>query len=96
MGPKLDIGTGSATLILDTVSSGPWYETIHGLNILINIGFLGVDIRNFYELYQMRKSWKSGNYEEKENVMGNPMFRKEIKLRDLIIKIRDTMMTDGY
>ena len=96
MGPKLDIVTGSAALILDTVSSGPWYETIHGLNILINIGFLGVDIKNFYQLYQMRKSWKSGNYEEKENVMGNPMFRKEIKLRDLIIKIRDTMMTDGY
>ena len=43
MGPKLDIGTGSATLILDTVSAGPWYETIHGLNILINIGFLGTD-----------------------------------------------------
>ena len=59
MGPKLDIGTGSATIILDTVSSGPWYETIHGLNILINIGFLGVDIKNFYQLYQMRKSWKS-------------------------------------
>ena len=93
MGPKLDIGTGSATLILDTVSSGPWYETIHGLNILINIGFLGTDIRKFYDLYQMRKSWKSG---DREDVMENPMFQNEIKMRDLIIKIRDTMMIDGY
>ena len=93
MGPKLDIGTGSATLILDTVSAGPWYETIHGLNILINIGFLGTDFKKFYDLYQMRKSWKSG---EKEDVMGNPMFQNEIKLRDLIIKIRDTMMIEGY
>ena len=84
MGPKLDIGTGSATLILDTVSSGPWYETIHGLNILINIGFLGVDIKNFYDLYQMRKSWKSGNYEEKVDVMGNPMFQNEILILDWI------------
>ena len=96
MGPKLDIGTGSATLILDTVSAGPWYETIHGLNILINIGFLGTDIKKFYDLYQMRKSWKSGNYGEKEDVMRNSMFQNEIKMRDLIIKIRDTMMIDGY
>ena len=93
MGPKLDIGTGSAALILDTVSSGPWYETIHGLNILINIGFLGTDIKKFYDLYQMRKSWKSG---DREDVMENPMFQNEIKMRDLIIKIRDTMMIDGY
>ena len=93
MGPKLDIGTGSATIILDTVSSGPWYETIHGLNILINIGFLGTDIKKFYDLYQMRKSWKSG---DREDVMENPMFQNEIKMRDLIIKIRDTMMIDGY
>ena len=41
----------------------------------------------------MRKSWRSG---AKEDVMGNPMFQNEIKLRDLIIKIRDTMMIDGY
>ena len=93
MGRNLDIGTGSASLILDTVSAGPWYETIHGLNILINIGFLGVDIKNFYELFQMRKSWKCG---AKEDVMGNSMFQNEIKMRDLIIKIRDTMMIDGY
>ena len=93
MGSKLDIGTASASVVLDTVSAGPWYETIHGLNILINVGFLGADIKNFYDLYQMRKSWKSG---DRENVTGNSMFQNEIKLRDLIIKIRDAMMIDGY
>jgi hypothetical protein len=41
----------------------------------------------------MRKSWISG---DREDMMGNSMFQNEIKLRDLIIKIRDTMMTDGY
>ena len=83
----------SHSINIPSISAGPWYEAIHGLNILINIGFLGADLKNFYDLNQMRKSWKSG---AKEDVMGNPMFQNEIKLRDLIIKIRDTMMIDGY
>ena len=79
--------------LAETLSAGPWWETIQGINILLNLGFLYQDIKHFFELYELRKSWNNG---DRENVLNNPRFENELKLRDLIIGIRDTMMSDGY
>ena len=95
IGQKMDIGTGSAAVIFDSISAGPWWELIHGLNILINVGFLGIEINKFQEFYKLKNSWKTGG-NAKVEVMKNSKFENEIKMRNLIIEIRDTMMSNGY
>ena len=95
IGQKMDIGTGSASVVIDNVSAGPWWELIQGLNILINVGFLGIEINRFHELYNLKNSWKTGG-NDKVEVMKNSKFENEFKMRNLIIEIRDTMMSNGY
>ena len=90
-----DIGSAAASAIGDIVSVAPWFEVIHGLNILINTGFIIGDIKKFRELQKMRKDWYEGG-DARLELLKNPKFEKEIKFRDNIREIRDNIMMNGY
>ena len=79
-------------------ASFPWWEVFHGLNILINSGLVIMDGKKFYDLYKMRRAWGEGGEElgERQELLKNDKFEKEVRMRDLIFKIRESICSDGY
>ena len=87
-----DIGSAVGGI---AVSASPWWEAIHGLNIIMNAGFIRMDIKKFWELQTMRKSWNAGG-EERTELLKNEKFEDIVQMRDLIREIRDEIMKEGY
>ena len=90
-----DIGSAAASAIGEVAGSGPWWEAIQGINIVIKSAFMVVDVKEFMELHKMRNDWYAGG-ERRVDLLKNPKFEKEIKLRDNIRDIRDNIMKHGF
>ena len=69
----------------------PWFTTIHVLNIATNVGFLLWDANKIWELNEQRRAWNEDG-EDRQNLLKNPKFEKEVKLRNEILKIRDEIV----
>ena len=93
-----EAGSALVGALGDAVSGAPWWEVFHGLNILINSGLIVMDGMKFWELYKMRRAWGEGGEElgERQELLKNDKFEKEVTMRDLIRKIRDSINSDGY
>ena len=97
-GPGLgEVGTAVGSVIGDAVGAAPWFEFVHGLNILINAGLIFTDIKKFWELNKMRKAWNKGGDAKIEMLeKEKKKFEKEMSMKDLIDKIRDQILEKGY
>ena len=89
------IGDAASAGAAAAAASFPWWEVFHGLNILINSGFILMDGKKFYDLYKMRRDWGEGG-EERQELLKNNKFEREVKMRDFIRNIRDSINSDGY
>ena len=87
--------SAAASGAAEAAAQFPWWEVFHGLNILINSGLIFMDGKKFYDLYKMRRDWGEGG-EERQELLKNSKFEKEVTMRDLIRKIRDSINSDGY
>ena len=90
-----EVGTAVVSFIGDAVGSAPWFETIQGLNVLINAGIFRMDVKKFWELNEMRMAWNAGG-EAKIKLLKNPKFKKEVAMKELINKFRDQILAEGY
>ena len=97
-GPGLgEVVTAVGSVIGDAVGAAPWFEFVHGLNILINAGLIFTDIKKFWELNKMRKAWNKGGDAKIEMLeKEKKKFEKEMSMKDLIDKIRDQISKKGY
>ena len=93
IGDTAKVASSSASL--GAASTVPWWNVIHGLNIGISGCLHYMDIKKFYELNKMRNAWNEGGDARRE-LLKNPKFDKEVLMRDLINKIRDQILAEGY
>ena len=49
-----------------------------------------MDGKKFYDLYKMRRDWGEGG-EERQELLKNNKFEKEVEMRDFIRNIRDSI-----
>ena len=54
-----------------------------------------MDLKKFFELNKMRNTLNEGG-EARQVLLKNAKFEKEVKMRDLITKIRDQILAEGY
>ena len=97
IGDTAKVASSSASLgsVAGAASTVPWWNVIHGLNIGISGCLLYMDIKKFCELNKMRQAWNTGG-EARRELLKNPKFDKEVQMRDLINKIRDQILAEGY
>ena len=60
IGDALRAGSGAAAGAASAAAAVPWWEVIHGLNILINAALLCMDLKKFFELNKMRNTLNEG------------------------------------
>jgi len=86
-------GVAAAT---EGVSRAWTFGTImHGLNFFVNGYFLYEDTKEFNELNRMRKAWNEGG-EKKMTVRENSKFDTDMKMKKIILQIRDKIIEDGF
>ena len=101
-GELLGGGLGGGSLPA-AVRSLPWpamFKAFHAINLVVNAGFLISNLKEFRELNKMRKDYQNedekGEARKKMLEKYEKKFEKEIKMRYIIEKIRDTINRDGY
>jgi hypothetical protein len=92
---KVAKGVQVAVNVISDVSKAPWVEAIHGLNVIINSGFIIMDGISFYKLYNMKKAWHSGD-KRKEELLENSKFEDQKKMKDLIREIHFGIVNDEF
>ena len=76
------------------------FKAFHAINLVVNAGFLISNLKEFRELNKMRKDYQNedeqGEARKKMLEKYEKKFEKEIKMKYIIEKIRDTINRDGY
>ena len=65
-----DVVTGVASAAIDAASTAPWWEAIHGLNVLINAGFFMADIKKDPK-FQDEVNLRDMIFQIRDNIMKN-------------------------